>query len=43
MVATWLIHSTGLKLAPAFYLVACAAIGAIALLAMRDWSRAPLR
>lgn len=43
MVATWLIHSTGFKLAPAFYLVACAAIGAIALLAMRDWSRSPLR
>lgn len=41
-VATWLIHLTGNKLAPAWYLVAAAGVALIAMLASRDTSGEPL-
>jgi MHS family proline/betaine transporter-like MFS transporter len=41
-VATWLIHSTGNKLAPAWYLVGASAVALIAMLASRETSRKPL-
>jgi MHS family proline/betaine transporter-like MFS transporter len=42
-VATFLISQTGSKLAPAWYLVAAAAVSLVAVLASRETSRAPLR
>jgi MHS family proline/betaine transporter-like MFS transporter len=41
-VATWLIHATGNKLAPAWYLVGAAGVALVAMLASRETSRAPL-
>ena len=42
LVCTWLINLSGNVYAPAFYLVSCASIGAIALSFMGDRSREPL-
>ncbi|CAE6887350.1 MFS transporter [Paraburkholderia domus] len=41
-VATWLIHATGSKLAPAWYMVGAAGVALIAMLASRETSRGPL-
>jgi MFS transporter, MHS family, proline/betaine transporter len=41
-VATWLIHATGSKLAPAWYMVGAAVIALVAMLASRETSREPL-
>jgi MFS transporter, MHS family, proline/betaine transporter len=41
-VATWLIHTTGSKLAPAWYMVGAAVVALVAMLASRETSRAPL-
>ncbi|WP_462320566.1 MFS transporter [Halochromatium sp.] len=43
MVATWLIHASGYKLAPAFYMVLCALVAVATLVSMKDWSRSALR
>lgn len=43
MIATWLIHHSGSKLAPAYYMVLCAVIAVATLISMRDWSRTALR
>ncbi|MDE1179319.1 MFS transporter [Paraburkholderia sp.] len=42
LVATWLIHVTGNKFAPAWYLVAAAGVALVAMLASRETSRASL-
>ncbi|MEW9586000.1 MFS transporter [Paraburkholderia sp. DGU8] len=41
-VATWLIHATGSRLAPAWYLVGAAGIALVAMIASRETSRGPL-
>jgi len=41
-VATWLIHMTGNKLAPAWYLVGAAGVALVAMLMSRDASKEPL-
>ncbi len=43
MIATWLIHTSGDKFAPAYYLVLVALLGAATLVSMKDWSRSALR
>jgi hypothetical protein len=42
LVVTWLLHVTGNALAPAFYLIAAASIGQVALLMMAESAPAPL-
>jgi MHS family citrate/tricarballylate:H+ symporter-like MFS transporter len=42
LVVTWLLHVTGNALAPAFYLIAAASIGQVALLMMTESALAPL-
>ncbi|MGA7814385.1 hypothetical protein [Caballeronia sp.] len=41
-VATWLIHATGNKLAPAWDLMGAAGVALVAMLASRETSRGPL-
>lgn len=43
MIATWLIHETGMPLVPAYYLAIWALIGGLAILSLKDRSREPLR
>jgi len=43
MAATWLISQTGVRIAPALYMIFWAAIGLAALVWMKDTSREPLR
>ncbi len=43
MINSWLIQVTGNRLIPAYYLIAAAAIGVIALLACRDRTGGPMR
>jgi MHS family proline/betaine transporter-like MFS transporter len=42
LVATWLVAVTGNPLAPAFYIMACGAVSALAILSMREYLNAPL-
>ena len=43
LIVTWLIAVTGRPTAPAFYVIGAAAVSGVALLALRDRFREPLR
>ena len=42
-IATWLIHMTGNKMAPAWYLLAAAAVALVAMLASRETAHKALQ